>query len=123
MGDLHCIQCCNPESPHFYFNYLTALAEVFTLDNIHGVQTCLDDKVESINDAFGSDDSNSPFQRMTVNNLFLSLSIPKHIFKVLYVRTRVAVLYTEKELSPNLSLGKVIDEFPLKHNHGRIQLT
>ena len=86
------IQCCNPESPHFYFNYLTALAEVFTLDNIHGVQTCsmcLDDKVESINDAFGSDDSNSPFQRMTVNNLFLSLSIPKHIFKILYVRTRV----------------------------------
>ena len=36
--------------------------------------------------------------------------------------TNLAVLSTEKGLSQNLSLDKVIDTFALKHNNGRIEL-
>jgi len=36
--------------------------------------------------------------------------------------TDLAVLSIKKELSQNFSLDKVIDEFALKYNHGRIQL-
>jgi len=37
--------------------------------------------------------------------------------------TNLAVLSIERDLPQNFSLDKVIDEFALKHNHGRIQLT
>ena len=141
---------CNPKSPHFLeFNYLNALADTYRLDKESlsmecklAKRTLSGKEMEGINDVLvellplrAAFPVLGKMIRIALT-IVVSMAECERSFSTLkptktYLRssmseqrlTDLAVLSIERELSQNLSLDKVVDEFSAKHNNGRITLT